>query len=169
MVKHLLLIGISLCSFAPAYADDSISIRYLNGYPMPGVSAEWVNLKVSRSGDSLGITPKQKRDIDAFFEEVSATLTSNKIAKDWQLAIPDAPAIEITIEIKGRKLQLTSCHIPLERDGKVLVTEHGAIAVSGNDREAFLTKESEVFRRHRAAFEKILALTLARAQARLSP
>lgn len=169
MTKFALLAAFSLLLPISASADDSVTIRYLEGYPVPGVSAEWGTLKISRGGAMPGVAPKQKREVDVFFEEVATILASSKIAKNWQLAIPDAPSIEITIEVNGQKSQLISSHIPLERNGKTLVTEHGAVALSGNDRNALLMKESESFRRNRAAFEKILALTLAKAQARLSP
>lgn len=163
------LVALSLLLPISGHADDSVTIRYLEGYPVPGVSSEWGSLKISRSGAAPGVAAKQKREVDVYFEEVAAILASSKIAKNWQLAIPDAPSIEITIEINDQKSRLVSCHIPLERNGKTLVTERGAVALSGNDRNALLMKESEGFRRNRAAFEKITALTLERAQARLSP
>jgi hypothetical protein len=169
MVKLSILVALSLFLPISGYADDSVTIRYLEGYPVPGVSSEWGSLKISRSSAMPGIAGKQKRDVDVFFEEVASILASSKITKNWQLAIPDAPSIEITIEIDNQKSRLVSCHIPLERNGKTLVTEHGAVALSGNDRNALLMKESEGFRRNRAAFEKILTLTLERARARLSP
>ncbi|MBI2508927.1 MAG: hypothetical protein HYV99_02760 [Betaproteobacteria bacterium] len=93
----------------------------------------------------------------------------NPLPKDWQLAIPDAPAIEISIDINGQKLKMTSCHTTLERSGNYLVTERGGQVVPAEDRASVLAKQSETFRRHRIAFEKILSLTLERTHARLSP
>lgn len=152
-----------------AYAEDTITVRYIDGHPPPGVSSEWMNLRISRTGALPRIAPASKQDVDRFFENVSATLTANGITKDWQLAIPDAPSIEITIDINGRKLQLLSCHLSLERSGNYLVTERGGYVVPDRERELVLSKQSEAFRRHRVGFEKILSLTLERAHAKLRP
>lgn len=153
----------------PAYAEDTIAIRYLDGYPLPGRSSESINLRVSRTGPPPIVTQTSKQDIDRLFEQVSAVLKENKVTKDWQLAIPDAPAIEITIDIEGQKLKLLSCHTILERPGNYLVTERGGQVIPDKDRASVLAKQSETFRRHRMAFEKILSLTLERSRARLSP
>ena len=43
------LIGIAVTFLSlSAYADDAITIRYLDGYPPPDRSTEWINLRVSR-------------------------------------------------------------------------------------------------------------------------
>jgi len=168
--KQPFLIGIVLAVLSvSAYAEDAITVRYLDGHPPPGVSSEWTNLRISRTGAMPGIVPASKRDVDLFFENVSATLSANKITKDWQLAIPDAPSIEITIDISGQKLQLVSCHLSLERSGNYLVTERGGYVVSDRERASVLAKQSETFRHHRVAFERILSLVLARTHAQLSP
>jgi hypothetical protein len=162
------LIGVAVV-FLPisAYAEDTVTIRYLGGYPPPGTSSEWINLRVSRTNPPETGAPKQ--DVDLVFERVSAALTENGVGKDWQLAIPDAPAIEITVDINGRKVTLVSCHVSLERNGKYLVTERGGYAVPDEERDALLAKQSKAFRLHRIAFETILRLTLERARAQLSP
>jgi hypothetical protein len=152
-----------------AHAEDAITVRYLAGYPPLGVSSEWMSLRISRTGAIPGIAPASKQDVDRFFENVSATLTANNITKDWQLAIPDAPSIEITIDINGRKLRLVSCHLSLERSGNYLVTERGGYVVPDQERASVLAKESKTFRHHRIAFEKILGLVLVRTHAQLSP
>ena len=168
--KQSFLTGIVLAVLSvSARAEDAITVRYLDGYPPPGVSSEWMSLRISRTGAIPGIAPESKQDVDRFFESVSATLAANKVTKDWQLAIPDAPAIEITIDINGRKLLLVSCHLSLERSGNYLVTERGGYVVSDQERASVLAKESETFRHHRIAFEKILGLVLERIDARLSP
>ena len=166
--SFLVSIAVTFLSIS-AYADDAITIRYLDGYPPPDRSTEWINLRVSRLSPPPVVTKKSKQDVDLFFEQVSAVLTENGVRKDWQLAIPDAPAIEITIDIKGKKLKLVSCHVSLERQGQYLITERGLQEVPDKDRDSVLAKQSEVFRRHRIAFETILRLTLERARARLSP
>jgi hypothetical protein len=153
----------------PAYAEDAVTIRYRDGYPPLDRSSEWINLRVSRSSPSSPITTASKQDVDLFFERVSTALTENGVGKDWQLAIPDAPAIEITIDINGRQLMLVSCHVSLERMGRYLVTERGGYAVPDEERDSLLAKQSKAFRHHRIAFETILRLTLERARARLSP
>lgn len=152
-----------------AYAEDVITVRYLDGYPLPGRSSESVNLRVSRTGPPPPMTQVPKQEIDRFFEQISAALMENKVTKDWQLAIPDAPAIEITIDLNGQKLKLLSCHTTLERPGNYLVTERGGQVVPDKDRVSVLAKQSETFRRHRIDFEKILSLALERTRARLSP
>lgn len=168
--KQSFLIGIVLAILPiSAYGEDAITVRYLDGYPPPGVSSEWMNLRISRTGAIPGIAPTSKKDVDEFFENVSATLTANKITKDWQLAIPDAPSIEITIDINGRKLKLVSCHLSLERSGNYLITERGGYAVPDQERASLLAKQSETFLHHRIAFEKILSLVQERTHARLSP
>ncbi len=154
--------------FTSAHAGDSVTIRYLDGHPRPNMSSERLDLRVSRTG-APAAAPSSKQAVDRFFEQVSAVLTAGEVNKDWQLAIPDAPAIEITIDINGRKLKLVSCHTTLERQGNYLVTEHGGQVVPDKDRASLLARQSEAFRRHRTAFEKILGLTLATTHARLSP
>ena len=168
--KQSFFIGIVLAVLSiSAYAEDAITVRYLDGHPPPGVSSEWMNLRISRTGTIPGIASASKEDVDRFFENVAATLTANQVTKDWQLAIPDAPSIEITIDINGRKLQLVSCHLSLERLGNYLVTERGGYVVPDQERASVLAKQSETFRHHRIAFEKILGLVLVRTHARLSP
>jgi hypothetical protein len=168
--EQSLLTGIVLAVLSiSAHAEDAITVRYLDAHPSPGVSSEWMSLRISRIGAIPGIAPAAKTDVDRLFENVSDTLTANEVTKDWQLAIPDAPSIEITIEINGRKLQLVSCHLSLERSGNYLVTERGGNIVPDRERALVLGEQSEAFRQHRIAFEKILDLVLARAHARLSP
>jgi hypothetical protein len=163
-------IGISVTALSvSAYAEDVVTIRYLDGYPPSDRSTEWINLRVSRPGLPPVITKTSKQDVDQYFERVSALITENGVSKDWQLAIPDAPAIQITIDIDGKMLKLISCHVSLERQGKYMVTERGWQEVPDGDRDSVLAKQSEAFRHHRIAFESILLLTLERARARLSP
>lgn len=163
------LIGIAVTFLSiSAYADDTITIRYLDGYPPPDRSTEWINLRVSRLSPPPVGTKTSKQDVDLFFEQVSASLIENGVSKDWQLAIPDAPAIGIIIDINGKKLKLVSCHVSLERQGGYLVTERGWQEVADKDRDSVLAKQSEAFRYHRLAFETILRLTLERVRARLS-
>lgn len=166
---RLLLAGLLLAlPCVAAHAEDSVAIRYLDGHPPPNRSTEWINLRIARHPAPPIVTP-DKQAVDRFFEQVAAALAGNGVVKDWQLAIPDAPAIEITIEIDGRKLKLVSCHTLLEQRGNYLVTERGGQAVPDRELAAVLAKESEPFRRHRIAFETILRLTLERTRARLSP
>ncbi len=162
------LIGIlfALRSLA-AHAEDTLTIRYLGPHPSPGRSSEWINLSIKRHSPPPIVKQPVKQDVDHFFEQVSTVLTANGIIKDWQLAIPDAPAIEITIEINGKKIMLISCHTLMEQSGNYLVTEQGGRAVPDKERAAVLEKESESFRRHRIVFEKILSLAVERIRARL--
>ena len=164
------LIGIAVtCLSLSAYAEDVITIRYLDGRPPLNTSSEGINLRFSRPSALPVAAQTSKQAVDRFFEQVSAVLTASGVTRDWQLAIPDAPHIEITIDINGHKLRLMSCHVSLERSGKYLVTERGGEVVSVQERASVLAKQSAVFRNHRIAFEKILRLTLERAHARLSP
>ena len=170
LTARSILAGILLALLsALSHAEDAIAIRYLDGYPPPNRSSERIDLRVARIGPPPVVALASKQDIDRYFDQVSAVLTANGVTADWQLAIPDAAAIEITIDINGRKLKLVSCHTTLERRGNYLVTEHGGQVVPDKDRAAVLARQSETFRRHRIAFEKILSLTLERTHARLSP
>jgi hypothetical protein len=108
-------------------------------------------------------------DIDRFFSLVQATLSEYGIVRDWQVVIPDAPAIEITVELNGRRSRLASAHVPIERSGNSVVTERGVEALDQRSRDAVLSQQSEEFRRHRLAFDRLLELTLERTRARLSP
>jgi hypothetical protein len=153
---------------AAVVADDSVVVRYLDGYPPANQSSEWINLRIARTGPPPMTADVAKQDVDRFFEQVAAVLAENKVMNDWQLAIPDAPVIEISIELNGRKITLVSCHTLLEQNGRYVVTEKGGEAVTENDRASVLSKQSESFRRHRTAFEKILKLTVERTRVRLS-
>jgi hypothetical protein len=154
---------------ACAEAEDAVAIRYLDGQPPPNRSTEWVNLRVARISPPAIIPEVSKQDVDRFFEQIAAVLTENAVTDDWQLAIPDAPAIEITIDLNDSKVTLVSCHTVLEGRGNYVVTERGGQVVPDKDRASVLSQQSESFRRHRIAFEEILRLTLDRARARLSP
>lgn len=166
--RILLVASLAALPSHSARAEDSVAIRYLDGYPPLNRSTEWINLRVARQSPPPVVAPV-KQDVDRFFEQVAGVLTENGVSKDWQLAIPDAPAIEITLEIQGRKLKLVSCHTLLEQPGNYLVTERGGQAVPDKERAALLARQGETFRRHRIAFEKILRLALERTRARLSP
>jgi len=166
--SFLVGIVIALLSIS-AYAEDAITIRYLDGHPPLGRSFERIDLRVSRIGSPPIVAQSSKQGIDRFFEQVSAVLAANGVDGDWQLAIPDAPVIEITVDINGLKRMLVSCHTTLERSGNYLVTERGGQVVPDKDRASVLAKQSEAFRHHRIAFEKILSLALERTRARLLP
>jgi hypothetical protein len=163
----VILLGLTVLSTAAlAQTKDSISIRSLPGYPPPGISSEWVDVRIERMGPA---TTVEKQEIDRFFDSIEATLSEYGIVRDWQLAIPDAPAIEITVELNGQQVRLTSAHVSLERNGNTVVTERGAEALDQRTRESVLAEQSEEFRRNRAAFERLLELTLERVQGGLSP
>jgi hypothetical protein len=166
MQRFLLCAALAVVSIS-ARAEDAIAIRYLDGHPTLDRSSEWLTLRISRHPPA--VAQRSKRDIDRLFEQVSAVLAEHEVAKDWQLAIPDAPWIEITTEINGQRLKLISCHTLLEQSGNYLVTERGGEIVDPKDRSAVLAKQSVTFRQHRLAFERILKLALERTRARLSP
>jgi hypothetical protein len=162
-----ILLGLAVCS-TPVFpqTQDQLSIRYLPGYPLPGASSEWVDLRVERMGLS---TPAEEQDIDRFFASIEATLSEYDIVGDWQLVFPDAPAIEITIDLNGRRIRLASAHVLLERSGNVVVTEHGGESLGQRSRDSVLLQQSEKFQQRRLAFERLLELTLEHVRARLSP
>jgi len=162
------LLGLALLSTAAfAQTEDRVSIRYLPGYPLPSRSSELVDVRVERRSPPARVGDQ---DIDRFFSLVQATLSEYRIVRDWQFAIPDAPSIEITVELNGRRTRLSSAHVPVEKSAaNVAVTERGAEALNQRSREAVLSEQGEEFRRHRLAFDKLLELTLERARARLSP
>jgi len=169
LMGRIFLFLVTVLLSAAVYGEDSVTIRYLPGYPPPGQSSEWIQLRVARPSPIPNLPNPVSQDVDGFFENVKAVLKQNAITADWQLAIPDAPAIEITIDLSGQKRKLVSCHMTLEQNGEVLVTNRGAVKIPREQRVALLAKQPESYRRHRAAFEKIVVLTLDRARVRLGP
>lgn len=155
-----------LSATAFAEAEDRVRVRYLPGYPLPSRGSEWIDVRIERMGPS---TATRDQEIDRFFAVVEATLSEYRIVRDWQAVIPDAPSIEITVELNGRRTRLASAHVLLERGGTRVVTERGVETLDERTREAVLAEQSGAFRRHRLAFERLLALTLERVRARLSP
>jgi len=161
------LLGLAILSTtAFAQAQDRVSIRYLPGYPLPSRSSERVDVRIERIGSS---TRAEAQEIDRFFALVEATLSEYRIARDWQIVIPDAPSIEITVDLNGRRIRLASAHVSLERSGTSVVTERGVEALNRRTRDSVLSQQSEEFRRHRLAFERLLELSLQRMQTHLSP
>ena len=160
----LALTVVSTTAFAQA--QDKVSLRYLPGYAIPSRSTEWVDVRVERMGSS---SKAGEQEIDRFFTLVEATLSEYRILRDWQLVIPDAPSIEITVHLNGRRIRLASAHVPLEKNATHVVTERGLEALNQRTRDSVLSQQSEEFRRHRLAFERLLELTLQRTRARLSP
>jgi hypothetical protein len=155
-----------LTTAAFAQAQDKVTIRYLPGHPLPNRSTEWVDVRIERMGSS---TEGGEQEIDRFFASVEATLSEYRIVRDWQMVIPDAPSIEITVALGGRRTRLASAHVPLERTGNHLVTERGVEALNQRTRDSVLSQQSEEFRRYRLAFERLLELTLQRMRTHLSP
>jgi hypothetical protein len=143
-----------------------LSVRYLPGHPPPSRSIESVAVRIERMGPA---TQKEQQEIDRFFTLVETTLAEHRVVRDWQLVIPDAPSIEITVDLSGRRIRLASAHVPVERTGNLVVTERGVEALNQRTRASVLSQQSEEFRRHRLAFERLLALTLAQMRSRLSP
>jgi hypothetical protein len=162
-----LALGIALLSTtALAQVQDTVTVRYLSGYPLPGRSMERADVRIERA---RGSTKVGADDVDRFFASVEAILVEYRIVKDWQLVIPDAPSVEITVDVNGRRVRLASAHVPLEREGKVVVTERGAEPLDQRTRDAVLAQQGEDFRRQRQAFDRLLDLTLQRARARFAP
>ncbi len=170
MSPHRILLAVAFAALLapPGRAEDVVSVRYLPGHPLPDQSVEWTDLRIARHPPAASAARKAQ-EIDRFFDEVAAALKESGIDQDWQLAIPDAPAIEITIDLGGKRLKLVSCHTLLEKPGNYLVTQQGGRAVPDREKAAELAKQSESFRRRRRAFEKILALALERTRATLAP
>lgn len=165
-VRAFLLGSMVLSTTALAQAADAVGIRSFPGYPPPGRSSESIAVRVERSAPA-GAGSEQ--EIDRFFAAVATVLADHRIDGDWQLVIPDAPYIEITVDLHGRRIRLASAHVPLERSGNQVVTERGAEALGQRTRAAVLSEQREAFRRHRAAFDGLLELTLRHARARLAP
>jgi hypothetical protein len=153
-----LALGLTLFwSVAYAQAADSVSIRVFPGYPLLDKSVEKVEVRIDRVFASRNA---RDLEVDRFFSSVEATLTEHGITRDWQQVIPDAPYIEITIELNGRRTRLASAHLSLERSGNLVVTERGVETLKGRARDAVLSQQSEEFRRRRLAFERLLELSL---------
>ncbi len=163
------LIGFVLAFLSVAAgADDEIAVRYREWHSRPDQSSEWIELHVSRPSSPPAVRETSKQDVDLFFQRVSAVLAANGVSEDWQLVLPDAPSIEMVIDIHGKRLKLASSHVGLERDGTYVLTECGLHAIRNEERGSVLAEQSDSFRRHRRAFEAILRLTLDRVTARLS-
>lgn len=166
-VVAAVLLGLTVVSpTALAQTGDRVVIRSLPGYPAPGRSSESVEVDVARTGSSSAAA---EQEIDRFFASVERTLGENRIGGDWQSVIPDAPYVEITVELRGKRIRLASAHPPLERNGTQVVTERGVEALGQRTRESVLAAQSEPFRRHRLAFDTLLRLTLEQVRSRLSP
>ena len=169
MLRYVLATFLAMATMVSAsdvLANDSVSIRYLDGHPIPGRSMDREEIKISRVPSPSVGSKSPSREIDRFFGKIEDLMAAGRIDHDWQLAIPDAPSIEIVIELDGKKRTLVSCHTLLERDAEIVVTENGLERVARGDRKNRLAKQSEAFRRHRDAFEAILRLSLERAQSR---
>lgn len=149
-----------------AQADDKVIIRYVPGQPLPDRSSEVIEVRVERMR-----APPMAVDqgVDRFFSLVQATLSEHRIVRDWQLVIPDAPYIEIAIDLNGRRTRLASAHVPIERSEKSVVTERGSEPLGQRTRDALLAQQSDEYRRYRLAFDRLLELTLERLRARVSP
>ena len=156
-----------LVTTALAHASEgTVSVRYLSGYPLPNQSMERLDVRAERKTPP---TIAEKQEVDHFFALVQATLLEYGIVGDWQAAVPDAASIEITIELDGRRIRLTSAHVLLERSGNNILTERGLEPLGSRKRDAVLAQQSKEYQHHRLAFEKLLSLTLEHVKARLSP
>jgi len=164
--QAVLLGLVALFTTVLARAEDRVSIRYLPGYPLPTRNIERLDVRVERISPSI---KAEDQEIDRFFSLVQATLSEYGIVRDWQSVIPDAPSIEITVELNGRRTRLASAHVVLERTGNRIVTDRGVELLNHRTREAVLSQQSEEYRRHRLAFERLLSLTFERVRAQLSP
>ena len=103
------VLGLSVLSAAAfSQTQDKVGIRYLPGHPLPARSVELLEVRVERRGASTGV---DKQEIDRFFASVEDTLSKYRIDRDWQLVIPDAPSIEIAVDLRGRRLRLASAHV----------------------------------------------------------
>jgi len=161
------LLGLTvLSSTVLAQTADQIVIRSLPGYPAPGRSTEKIEVRVERVGAPSAAA---EQPVDRFFAAVEETLRKHRIVGDWQTVIPDAPSIEITVLMQGKRIRLASAHPVLEKSGTQMVTERGMEALGQRTRASVLAAQSEAFQRHRAAFDRLLELTLDHTRTRLSP
>jgi len=150
---------------ANAQDRDRVTVKL---FPGSGVSSarERMELQFERIRYPTSPRPAQA---DGFFDEIERILSSHGITSNWQYVFPDGAFIRISIEIGRRRVELASAHVLYERDGRMLATERGLVALDGRDRRRELAKESEAFRGRRLAFEEILALVTARVQKDLGP
>lgn len=114
-------------------------------------------------------TEAEAQEIDRFFASVEDTLSEYRIVRDWQIVIPDAPSIEIAVDLRGRRIRLASAHAPLERSGNQVATERGVEPLNQRTRDSILSQQREEFRRNRLAFERLLELTLQHTRVCLYP
>lgn len=144
----------ALTGVTSARGDDKVSIDFLS--VSRTASTENVRIEIVRDAP-----PDRDREteVDRFFSAIQRVLRIYEISENWQLGFPETPLIKISIELNGKKIVLASSHTILEESGKLVVTEHGAEALSGRDKATVLAQQSLRRRNYRAAFEQLLQLS----------
>ncbi|GHU29064.1 hypothetical protein AGMMS50256_13040 [Betaproteobacteria bacterium] len=143
------------CCVSPAQAEDAFEIRFVPSTSW-GASFEIAKVRIERFGTTLD--GMKSSVADNFFNEVRRILSENDVVGDWQFVSPEAPYIEMTIEMGGKRVRLVSWHTIFEATGNLVATERGIKSLNGRDRSKVLSQQSERFRKNRRAFEQLLAL-----------
>ena len=145
-------------------ASDVVQVRIISGLSHPNRSSEYTDLRIERFPATMAPQPQP---IDRFFDAVKTILNDSGISGDWSFILPDGPYVEILITIDGNRGKLSSAHLFIESNARLVATERGAESLDGRDRQQVLSHQSPSFLRHRAAFERILSLVGERVRDRL--
>jgi hypothetical protein len=166
--RALVLWLVAICLLTGGHANaedrDRVTVKFFPA-PVPLGASEPMDVQFERRQYT---TPSDQRP-DRFFDQIDQILSTHGISSDWRFILPDGAFIRITVEIGGRRLELSSAHTIYERDGRLVATERGLVALDGRDPKQVLARESAAFRSRRLAFEKILALVTARVRETLGP
>ena len=144
------LCAIVLCGLwcLNAAATDRLRVRFLSGYPPPGVSSEMDVLEVTRVG---GFGERTPNEVDNLFESVRAVLSRYRVKADWASLPVDAPFVEVIVELDGRK---TALAVGADQRARSRIPKD--IAEMDDDT------------RHMAAMEELIRLARERTSARLA-
>jgi len=145
-------------------AGDTVVVRLLPGYPRSDQSAELIQVRIERVPAAI---PGAVQPVDTLFDGIADALREYDVSGDWQYVLPDAPYVEITITIGGKRQTLASAHMLIEKNRRLVATEHGSQSLGGRNRADVLSRQSARFRKNRAAFERIMRLVSERLRNRL--
>lgn len=145
---------VSLGLVATSTMADTITVRTSPGYPSPGQGYARLELKLVRP-TQRATTPTSR--IETVFREVESAVNEASITSGWSLLVPDAESLDIVVEIDGRTIRLSSCHMYFESDPQLVVTSRGVESLGSRSRNDVLANQPPSFQRGRKAFERSVA------------
>ena len=136
-----------LLSVCTAQADDHVTIKYQPGFTMSGRT---VTITIDRPFDkSATVIP-----------EVFKRLKAISALKTKSFVVPDAACITIVAEMKGERLEASSCHTLFEANPKLVAKSTGITALEGVPREKALSGEQQDFIAFRRFWEEALSISM---------